>query len=499
MRWLALLLLLAFLGVALVYPLSQVLLLGWQQGWATTWQNPYYWGRLLWSLGYGLASSFLVLLLALPLAWLFRFNFPGRRLLLALATLPFVMPPLVVAMGYLSLVGPQGLGPNLYGTPWILLWGSVFYNVGLVLRMLLGLLGGLETPLEAARTLGASPWQAMLRVAWPLLRPGLLAGGAIVFLYSFGSFALPLLLGGPAYATLEVEVYQLLAFRLAFPEAAALVVVQLLVAGLATALYLGPIGRNPIPLEAAPLRLARRPWLITAALGLGFVVLYSPLLALLLRFKPDSLAAAFASTTFTPAGLALLNTLAFAALAMAVVLPLAWLYAWLAQRHPPLEALAMLPLWVSPVALGVGYLLVYPQWGASVGLLIAAYALLSFPLLARALLVAWRSLPPELSQVAQTLGATRWQVFRRVEFPLLRTAFRAGAALSLAAVVGEFGATMLLRRPEWATLSTAIYERLGRPGQAPLEEAVALSVLLLLLAGVLFVGLDASNPNPNRF
>jgi len=65
-----------------------------------------------------------------------------------------------------------------------------------------------------------------------------------------------------------------------------------------------------------------------------------------------------------------------------------------------------------------------------------------------------------------------------------------GQALALAAVVGEFGATLVLRRPEWATLSVAIYERLGKPGAEPFQEALALAGLLALLAGGLFLLLD---------
>jgi len=85
------------------------------------------------------------------------------------------------------------------------------------------------------------------------------------------------------------------------------------------------------------------------------------------------------------------------------------------------------------------------------------------------------------------LGAGPWRRLWRVEWPLLRPAFFSGTALALAAVVGEFG----LRRPEWATLSVAIYERLGRPGAEPFAEALALAGL----AGGLFLLLDRG-PRP---
>jgi len=240
----------AFLGLALLYPLGRILALGLGEGLGLAWANPYYWGRLAWSLAYGLGSSLLVVALALPLAYAFRYRFPGRDLLLSLATVPFVLPTLVVALGFLALVGPRGiLGVNLYGTPWILLWASAFYNLGLVLRMLVAQLPTLEAPLAAARTLGASPGRAYWRVGLPLLAPALLAGGGLTFLYSFSSFGLPLVLGGPRYATLEVEVYGLLAYRLAFPEATALILLQLAVSALVTLLYLSAQTRLSLSLS----------------------------------------------------------------------------------------------------------------------------------------------------------------------------------------------------------------------------------------------------------
>jgi len=476
--------------LALLYPLGRILLLGLGGGLGIALANPYYWGRLAWSLLYGLASSALCIGLALPLAYALRYRFPGREVLLAFSTVPFVLPTIVVAMGFLSLVGPRGLlGLNLYGTPWILLWASVFYNLGLVLRPLLGLLPGLEAPLAAARTLGASPLRAYLRVGVPLLLPALLSGGSLVFVYSFTSFGIPLLLGGPAWATLEVETYTALAYRLAFPEATALVLMQLAVSGPVLLLYLRLQERYALGVGTygGPKGLsARAAWTLSGLLGMVFLAIYSPLLSLLVRAlgQPSAWLRVWYSQDFTPAGLALGHTLSFAGLAVLVVVPLAGLYVYAVWRgHRWLDGLGLLPLMVSPVAVGLGYLLAYPSLRGSLLMLITAYALLSYPLLARALLPSLRAMPKSVVEAARMLGASPWRRFWRVEWPLVQPGFRAGLALALAAVVGEFGATLVLQRPEWTTLSLAIYERLGRPGQEPLAEALVLAVLLAVLAG----------------
>ncbi|WP_018461029.1 ABC transporter permease [Thermus oshimai] len=486
MRFLPLYLFLAF---ALFYPLLSLLRLGVGEGVVRVLQNPYYLGRYLFSLEYGLLSAGLSLALALPLALLFRHRFPGREVLLALTLLPFVLPTPVVALALLALAGPRGLLPlDLYGTLFLLLWAAVFYNLGLALRVLLPTLLALEGPLQAARTLGATPFRAFLRVGLPLLLPALGSAGSLIFIYAFSAFGVPLLLGGGRYATLEVEVYTLLAHRLALGEAAGLMLLQLLTLALVAALYLR-LRAHPLPPAQGP-RPHGRPWALALFLSLGLLLFYAPLLALFLSLRPEAFLSAWRSEDFTPLPQALLNSFRFTALALLLALPLGLLYAQAARRSLGVDLLGLFPLMVSPVALGLGYLVAYPGLRGSLFLLLSAYALLAYPLFARALLPSLKALPESLLQAARTLGATPLRAFLRVELPLLLPALSSGLALALSALLGEFGASLVLWRPEWTTLTLAIYERLGRPGRAPFEEALALAALLALLSGLLFYLLD---------
>ncbi|BDG27293.1 ABC transporter permease [Thermus thermophilus] len=484
-------LVLAFLAFALFYPLGRVLVLGVGEGFGRALANPYYWERYLFSLEYGLGSALLTLALALPLAFLFRWRFPGRAGFLALSTLPFVLPTPVVALGFLALVGPRGLlGLDLYGTRAVLYWAALFYNLGLALRILLPVALALERPLEAARVLGASPFRAFLRVGLPLLLPALGSAGLLVFLYAFSAFGVPLLLGGPRYATLEVEVYTLLAYRLAFPEASALMLLQVATLAGVALFYLrlqGAVLPPPVPPRPLPWG---RGWALALGMGAFFLGVYAPLLALALRLEPLALVSAWASEDFTPLPLALANTLRFSLGALGLALLLGVAYALAARGRLWVDLLGLLPLMVSPVAVGLGYLVAYPGLRGSLLLLLTAYALLAYPLLARALLPALRGLPPSLLQAARVLGAGPFRAFLRVELPLLLPALSSGTALALAALLGEFGASLVLWRPEWTTLALAIYERLGRPGEGPFREAVALALVLALLSAGLFYLLD---------
>jgi thiamine transport system permease protein len=182
----------------------------------------------------------------------------------------------------------------------------------------------------------------------------------------------------------------------------------------------------------------------------------------------------------------------FSLLALAPAVLLGSLHAvsaWL-TRSRALDLLSLVPLMVSPVSLGVGYLLLYPRLRAELPLLIGAYVLLAAPLVTRSLLPALRALPGSLTGAARTLGSGQVRAWRTVVLPAVRPALLGGAALALATVLGEFAATLVLTRPDWATLSIGIAERLGRPGSRNLGEACALATVLmgLSLAAFTLVG-----------
>ena len=497
---------LLFLAAFLLLPLLRVLGIGGAS--LGILGQPYFQGRLLWTFWQAALTAVLALAIGGPLAYLLaRFHLPGKGLLLRLLLLPFVTPTLVAALGLLSLFGPRGLtGLDLSETPTLIVLGNLFFNLPLMVR--LGYAGFLRVPPNlnaAARTLGASGWRAALDVSLPLAWPGLAAGAVLVFLYSALSFGLPLLLGGERYATLEVEIYTLTAYQLRLPEASALILVQLGITLLATVLYLrlaGGVGTGVAVARTLP---RPRGWAALATYGLTGLVLvlcFTPLLAVALRSVSGRAGPtlAFWQGLFSPElgnngpslGLMLGNTLRFALLTLLCSLLLGGLHALAAfwSRSRLLDLLSLLPLMVSPVSLAVGYLLLYPALRAELPLLIAAYSLLATPLIVRSVLPALRAVPVQVQQAARTLGASPITMWRTVMLPSVLPALRGGAALSLATVLGEFAATLVLTRPEWATLSTGMYERLGRPGEQNLGEACALATLLMLLALTVFGLLD---------
>ena len=496
---------LLFLILMLIAPVGRLLLEGtWsKQGdalslWLAPWQDPYLRWRMLWSALQAALTCGLVLVLGVPIAWvLARFEFRGRAWVLRALMLPFVVPTLVAAMGVLILFGPQGWvvkwgGPNLAGTPYLLLYGNVFFNLCVLVR---AATEGLEqvsaSRMAAARSLGATPWRAFWRVEWPAIFPWLMSALCLVFLYCFSGFGLALVLGGQHYATVEVEIYTLVAHELQLAQAGVLALWVLLFTGGLAWTYAWIESRLAAPVRAD--RVARRKpqttgqWL---ALGLALVVLVifclAPLIATGIRATQTGVAGwsiLLDQETFD----AVWNTVRFSASALVLATLLGLIHALAAKRVVWLRTLVFLPFVVSPILVAFGLLLLYPRWTASAPLLVAAYALLAYPFVAKSVAAGLDAIPPNLLAAAQTLGANPLRVFWRVTFPLLLPALRRGMAFAAATAVGEFAVTLFLSRPEWATLSTLIYEHLGRPGATHHDAALVLSCVLMALALAVFM------------
>ncbi len=505
-RWLALAPL-AFLALMLVAPLLRLLAEGGAVGlpavWANLWQDDYLRWRIVWSLLQALATCVLALGLGLPVAWvLARFEFPWRALVMRLLMLPFVVPTLVAALGVLALAGPRGVVGNaleLQGTPWLLLYGNLFFNLCLVVRAGTEALGQVSaTRLAAARSLGATPWRAFWRIDWPAAAPALGSALCLVFLYCFAGFGLALVLGGQRFATVEVEIYTLVAYELKLADAGALAVVTLVLTG-AVALAYAMLERRMAAPASGPGPARRRPRgaaqhaALGAALLLLAVVCVAPLAAILARALAAG-PAAWAVLLEADTLAALWNTLRFSTMALVLATVLGMLHALSARRSAALRAATFLPFVVSPVMVAFGLLLLYPRWTASLPLLVAAYALLATPFVAQSLGATLDRLPAQWAQAAHTLGASRWRVFWRVTLPLVAPALRRGMAFAAATAVGEFAVTLFLSRPEWNTLSTLIYQRLGRPGAANLDAALVLATLLMALALLAFIAVDRPSP-----
>jgi thiamine transport system permease protein len=467
-------------------------------------------------------SSLLTFALGLPSAILFsRFDFPAKPFLRALTAIPFMLPTVVVAAAFNSLLGDRGwldlqlIFPNFLfrGTLTAILIAHVFYNTTIVIRVVGSSLSRLDPKLEqTARSLGADSSQVWRHIIFPLLRPSLLVAAVLVFLFDFTSFGVVLLLGGGNYSTLEVEIYLRVLKLPNLPLAALLSVIQLVFTLIISFLYSRIVSKTTT--QTAPRFSTSRPaktikerlFIITFFLLLSSFFLL-PLASLPLRSiarleadRGDRAEIKYGLTTdyyeelfvnrrgslfYVPPIQAAVNSLTFAGItvlfSLALGFPAAFALAKPTAFEKILDPLIMLPLGSSAVMLGLGFIITFGRALASPIFIPIAHTLIALPFVIRALQPAIASIPERLRHAASTLGASPFRVWRTVDFPILRRATLSAATFAFTISLGEFGATLLLSRPELPTIPVAISRFLGQAGGLNYGQAMAMSTILMAL------------------
>jgi thiamine transport system permease protein len=324
-----------------------------------------------------------------------------------------------------------------------------------------------------------------------------------------------LVLGGPRFATLEVEIYHQTISLFNLPLAAALSLIQLGLMLALTIVYTRLSAGLARPLSLRPQQVVRRRlagWR-SRALAAGYLaalmgLLLLPLLALLLRsftrieplpggdwasqftldfYRELSInrrAALFYAPPLYAIGVSFGYAAATVLLSLLLGLPAAWALARdeTSRLNRLLDPLLMLPLGTSAVTLGLGFLVSLDQppldLRASPLLVPLAHTLVAFPFVVRSLTPALRSIRPRLRQAAAMLGANAWQVFRHIDAPIAARAVAVAATFAFTISLGEFGATALIARPEYPTIPVMIYRFLSQPGAMNYGQALALACLL---------------------
>lgn len=464
--------------------------------------------RVVWfTLWSALTGTALSLLLGLPAAYtVSRLDFPGRRALRATLLVPFVLPTVVVGVAFRELLGEAGpLGfLGLDGTPVAILAGLAFFNISVVVRTVGATWESLDRrPGEAAAALGATPAQVLRTVTLPALRPAIVSAATVVFLFCATAFGVVLVLGGVRHATVETEIYLLTTNLLDLQAAAAMSVLQLVVVVALLLLARRTRSADParMPSQAPPSRPRRSdlPALAATAVVLGLVALpMATLVAGSLHRRGAWSLANFrglgkideASGVSTSQALA--NSLATAVDATWMALSLGLLVALIATRRSRspgerraralLDGLFMLPLGVSAVTLGFGFLITLDRPPLDLRdsplLVPVAQALVALPLVVRTLAPALEAIDDRQRQAAASLGASPLRVLATVDLPLVWKPLLAAAGFAYAVSLGEFGATSFLARDDRPTLPLMIFRLLGRPGADNYGRALAAAVVL---------------------
>ncbi|WP_370891786.1 ABC transporter permease [Janibacter sp. GXQ6167] len=465
------------------------------------------------TVGIAALATAVTVVLGVPVSYaLHRLSIPGAAVLRAIVVMPFVLPTVVVGVMWRSLLAPSGLlgGLGLDGSWVAILLAMVFFNVAVVVRTVGPAWEGLDPrTAEAAAALGAPPRVVARTVLLPALMPSVLSAASVVFLFCSTAFGIVLTLGGLRYATVETEIYLLTTSMLDLRGAAVLSLVQLV--AVAAMLWVterirartsGVTRRGRVAAPLRPVGWTHLP--VLAATGIVLVLVILPIAGGVirsLRRGDEWTLANYAglADTFPTVGVSPLTALgsswriAVDAALLAVVLGL--IVSLVVSRRPRspgcrrvlsvLDATFMLPLGVSAVTIGFGFLITLDRppldLRSSPVLIPIAQAMVALPLVVRTIAPVLRAVDPRQGQAAATLGASPWRSWLTVELPLLWRPLLAAVGFALAVSLGEFGATSFLVRPDKPTLPVVIYQLIGRPGAETQGVAMAAAVLLTVV------------------
>jgi len=500
--------------------------------------NPVYLEGLWNALLLGVTSTFVALLIAFPLAlFTHRYRFPLKGPLSALILVPLVLPPFVGAVGVKQMLGVKGalnaflekIGMMDPAAPidWLgegRFWGIVIMNAlhlyPILYMNIAASLAHLDPAMEeAAQNLGCSPWRRLRRITMPLTMPGIFAGGAIVFIWSFTELGVPLVFDYSRVA--PVQIYDGLKDLESNPFPYALVAVMLVISSAVFLLSKAFLGRSrlgtaprPKGRQAEKVLRGGKGWLLTALFLGVFLFASLPHLGVILlsvatdwygTILPEQLTGAHYDEALghplvVPS---IQNSLLYASGAMLVDLLLGLAIAWVIVRstirgRALLDALVMLPLAVPGLVLAFGYLALAQEGrafsflvganGNPVILLVIAYAVRRLPYVVRAAVAGLQQSNVTLEEAALSLGATPMRMMRRIALPLLSANLLAGGILAFAFAMLEVSDSLILaQQAEHFPITKAIYALLNTLGNG-YELASALGVWAMIFLGISIVG-----------
>ncbi len=487
-------------------------------------------------------STILCLLFGLPVGYFFaKYEFRGKKLIINLLTIPFVLPPVIVLIGFTVTYGQGGwvnlLWQNISnsssalitidGTVQGIVLAHVFYNLSVIIRLTIPAWQSIDyEQIEVSSTLGAKRNRIFRKVTLPQIKNAIISSSLLVFIYTFNSFAIVMKLGNFNFYTLEVLIYESFD-TLNFSAGASLAIVQLIINSLIIILYLAVERKSrkmaegkEKGLKTEKLSLKARNWksrmaLISYLLFIIIVLIFSfaPIIAIIVKsFIPDNTIVSplwgysqiFTQQKITPLSTTTLrlfgNTFLFALIASAISLLLSVLIVFILrnryQRIKKYEKsiseslvsyLVILPMATSSITLGLGLYLNFGNlssyYNAVWIFIIMSHVLISIPFVTRSILVAYSRIDVELLNVASSLGASRFTIFRKIEFPLIKRGIIVGGIFSFAISLGEFGATYLLARANFETLSIGIYKLLK---SQTLQISTAMASILVIITALCF-------------
>jgi len=487
-----------------------------------------------------IVSTIFTLFIGLPLAWnLGRYDWQYHNLLRSIFTVPFVMPTILVAMGFLSLLDwasiLSGNNTSERARFYTLIFAHAWFNLALLIRFCEPLLSTIDSSYEeACRLLPSGNTQfRRFRNFWiPIMWPNIAASSALVFVFSFTSFALVkfitpsrrnlevVMANQSEWAGLPVPSLSRAPSEIVLASSTVQLITILLALLISSWLQSKSSGHH-----LSSLKHRRKSVSFKSIRGLYLIIMIvfiiSPMVSLvtssfLIRentsmvFSLQGWESAFGgSHSPTNAYESLISSIFYALMTIMLSLPIGFFLADtifnLEKTNPKfatiLDVFVMLPLALSAVMVGLGVLLgllrTEPEIARSWWIPLYGHLMLTTPFVVRVLLPAMRNLNPHLEEAAALLGASYIRRLLFIRLSLLKPSIIVSSSLVFAISLGEFGASwVVLRFTEYTTLPVMIGDLLSRPGYDPIlrPAANAAGTILLLITLTLFISVERFRP-----
>ncbi len=496
-------------------------------------KTPYTLRILLFTINQAFFSTLLSLIIALPGAYLLvNYQVKGRKLILAICTIPFVLPAILVILGFVTFYGNNGFLNvllmkifNLDNPPLKILYSykaiiiaHAFYNFPIILVLVTTYWENLDYKLElSSYVFGASKLQTFISITLPRLILSIISSSLLVFLFCFTSFSIILVLGGgPKYTTMEVEIYRRARISMDLNSAASYALISIIFCLIILIIY-NIFQRKTTTQENIYKSLYKKEKKPVTKIGLILSILYSifvilfvlsPIISIIIKsflasntrsdqsiltLKWYKQLFGLSSTTgiMKSSFISIINSLKIALTVAILSTPMALSLAIASKRDHfkssiLVELLAMLPLAVSSVIIGLGYYLISARLKSSGGLLlvILAHLVIVLPFNIRAITPEIRKLPPSLKNSAMTLGASEFRAFIDIEVPLLKSSLISGAIFAFAISMGEVNATLILSSSSIVTIPVTMYRLIGSYN---FGGACALGTILIIVCAIVFI------------
>jgi thiamine transport system permease protein len=507
---------LVFIGVLFYFPLGRILSMGFGGG-AIAAITTYRIGAILWfTIWQAFVSAVIALILGIPGAYLlYNRRFSGQKFLRAAITVPFVLPTIVVAIGFTSLRGLPIVGSALSGGSMIpvIICAHVFMNYSLIVRGVGSMWSTLDPRTEDAAALdGAGRFRTLWSVTLPQLRAAIISAFSLVFIYCLASFGIILVLGGGLVNSIETEIFTAATQFLDLTKTTGLAMVQMALTAIAF-LFAQRATRKSVMIEAVDSesirkRVDRRDWAAVTLTGLVVTFLIGlPVISVVVRafiFQGNFSLVNFRNLGGFGArdllsitvGQAAMNSVRNLIISLTLTMVISLLVSYVISRNSNnarckfaqrvLDILFQIPIGVSAVVLGFGYLVTFSggifPLRSSWLVVPLVQSLLATPLVIRFIYPALLSIDRELLDAASVDSASASQSWWQVELPLIRSSITTAFGYAAIISIGEFGAASFLAYGDQGTLPTVLYQLISRPGAQNYGMAMATSALLILLA-----------------